>query len=116
MTDDPRSVPDFHPAATPARDGLGRRAVMLGGAGAIGSVFLGTRLGFAQQAQRPTVVRPAANGPAKSVHLVGTDGWVSMPAGSPPDLPFFPDSLAPDGFDTYVFGFRDVTQMSTAEE
>ena len=115
MTDDPRSVPDDRPA-TPPREGLGRRAVMLGGAGAIGSVFLGTRLSFGQPAQRPTVVQPAATGTVKSVHLVGTDGWVSMPAGSPPDLPFFPDSLAPDGFDTYVFGFRDVTQMSTAAE
>lgn len=120
MNDDPRSVPDDraddHADDRPTRGGLGRRAVMLGGAGAIGSVFLGTRLSFGQPTQRPTVVRPAATGNVKSVHLVGTDGWVSMPAGSPPDLPFFPDSLAPDGFDTYVFGFRDVTQMSTAAE
>ena len=120
MNDDPRSVPDDraddYADDRQTRGGLGRRAVMLAGAGAIGSVFLGTRLSFGQPTQRPTVVRPAATGNVKSVHLVGTDGWVSMPAGSPPDLPFFPDSLAPDGFDTYVFGFRDVTQMSTAAE
>jgi FtsP/CotA-like multicopper oxidase with cupredoxin domain len=52
---------------------------------------------------------PAVAHPVKTKHLVGTDGWVSMPAGSPEDLPFFPDSLAPDPFNTYVFGFRDVT-------
>ena len=47
-------------------------------------------------AGRATHGRAAAGaGPAKSVHLAGTDGWVSMPAGSPDDLPFFPDSLAP---------------------
>jgi FtsP/CotA-like multicopper oxidase with cupredoxin domain len=38
-----------------------------------------------------------------------------MPAGAPADPPFFPDSLAPKPFDTYVFGFRDVTGM-TAEQ
>jgi len=95
--------------------GPGRRAMLLGGAGAVGSVLLGTRLSFAQPT-RPTVVQAAASGTAKSVHLAGTDGWVSMPAGSPPDLPFFPDSLAPSPFDTYVFGFRDVTAMATAQE
>ncbi|GAA2495858.1 multicopper oxidase domain-containing protein [Terrabacter carboxydivorans] len=107
---------DLTPSDGTGRAGLGRRAVVLGGAGAVGSVLLGTRLSFGQQAARPTVVRAAASGTAKSVHLAGTDGWVSMPAGSPPDLPFFPDSLAPAPFDTYVFGFRDVTAMTTAQE
>ncbi|WP_020141496.1 multicopper oxidase domain-containing protein [Terracoccus sp. 273MFTsu3.1] len=111
MTDESRS----DAARRTAGSGLGRRAVMLGGAGAVGSVFLGTRLSFGQQAARPTVVQAAATGPAKSVHLAGTDGWVSMPAGSPDDLPFFPDSLAPSPFDTYVFGFRDVTGMSATQ-
>jgi FtsP/CotA-like multicopper oxidase with cupredoxin domain len=89
--------------------------MMLGGAGAVGSVLLGTRLGFGQQPSRPTVVQAAASGTAKSVHLAGTDGWVRMPAGSPDDLPFFPDSLAPSPFDTYVFGFRDVTGMTAQQ-
>ncbi|MGO4661362.1 multicopper oxidase domain-containing protein [Terrabacter sp. 2TAF16] len=111
MTDESRS----DAARRTAGSGLGRRAVMLGGAGAVGSVFLGTRLSFGQQAARPTVVQAAATGPAKTVHLAGTDGWVSMPAGSPDDLPFFPDSLAPSPFDTYVFGFRDVTGMSATQ-
>ncbi|MBW8730895.1 MAG: multicopper oxidase domain-containing protein [Terrabacter sp.] len=111
MTDESRS----DAARRTAGSGLGRRAVMLGGAGAVGSVFLGTRLSFGQQAARPTVVQAAATGPAKTVHLAGTDGWVSMPAGSPDDLPFFPDSLAPSPFDTYVFGFRDVTGMTAQQ-
>jgi FtsP/CotA-like multicopper oxidase with cupredoxin domain len=47
------------------------------------------------------------------MHLVGTDGWVSMPAGSPADPPFYPDSLAPPNTDTYVFGFRNVSDTPT---
>jgi FtsP/CotA-like multicopper oxidase with cupredoxin domain len=47
------------------------------------------------------------------MHLVGTDGWVSMPAGSPADPPFYPDSLAPPNADTYVFGFRNVSDTPT---
>ena len=64
----------------------------------------------ARPAPRPR--RRPAGGRAtrkKQVHLVGTDGWVSMPADAPADPPFFPDSLAPSAFNTYVFGFRDVT-------
>jgi FtsP/CotA-like multicopper oxidase with cupredoxin domain len=38
-----------------------------------------------------------------------------MPSGAPADPPFFPDSLAPQGFNTYVFGFRDVTGMSASQ-
>ena len=49
------------------------------------------------------------------MHLVGTDGWVAMPDDAPADPPFFPDSLAPSPFNTYVFGFRDVTGMTAAQ-
>jgi FtsP/CotA-like multicopper oxidase with cupredoxin domain len=108
----------FTAAATSAdRAGLGRRAVILGGAGALGAAVLGSRVSFGSAAAMPKVVTPRATtpGPRKTVHLAGTDGWVSMPAGSPPDLPFYPDSLAPSPFDTYVFGFRDVTGFSDAQ-
>jgi FtsP/CotA-like multicopper oxidase with cupredoxin domain len=109
MTDDLR----HDPAASP---GVNRRAVLFGGAGALGSVLLGTQLTMGRATALRRTSASAGAGVAKAVHLAGTDGWVSMPAGSPPDLPFFPDSLAPDGFDTYIFGFRDVTQLATAEE
>jgi FtsP/CotA-like multicopper oxidase with cupredoxin domain len=36
-----------------------------------------------------------------------------MPGDAPPDPPFFPDPLAPSPFNTYVFGFRDVTGMTS---
>jgi FtsP/CotA-like multicopper oxidase with cupredoxin domain len=35
-----------------------------------------------------------------------------MPAGAKADPPFFPDAYAPNPFDTYVFGFRDVTGLT----
>jgi hypothetical protein len=100
--------------------GVGRRSVILAGAGVMGSALLGSRLlgGRADAAQGGVpAAAPAAytTGVKKQVHLVGTDGWVSMPQGAPADLPFFPDSLAPDPFDTYVFGFRDVTGMSATQ-
>lgn len=102
--------------------GISRRSIVLAGAGVMGSALLGSRLLGAQaeaaprRAQAvPEVPATYSTGVTRQVHLVGTDGWVSMPQGSPPDLPFFPDSLAPGPFDTYVFGFREVTGMPASQ-
>ena len=107
----------FTEVASTERAGLGRRAVILGAAGALGAAALGSRASLGSAAAMPRVVTPQATtaGPRKIVHLAGTDGWVSMPAGSPADPPFFPDSLAPSPFDTYVFGFRNVTGFTDAQ-
>ena len=40
--------------------------------------------------------------------FAGTDGWISLPDGAT-NTPFFPDDLAPAPFNTYIFGFRNVT-------
>ncbi len=96
---------------------LTRRSLLAGGAGAAGATLLGARLvaaGTPARAAGGLATAAAVAHPQKSVHLVGTDGWVAMPDNAPADLPFFPDSLAPSGFNTYVFGFRDVTGMSPA--
>ncbi|MEO7132486.1 MAG: multicopper oxidase domain-containing protein [Dermatophilaceae bacterium] len=109
----------------PQPDRPSRRALLLGGAGVVGGTLLGSRLlsstparatvgGRVQSGGLPAAVT-AGGGQTRAVHLVGTDGWASMPLGSPPDLPFFPDSLAPNGLDTYIFGFRDVSGMSDAQ-
>ena len=50
----------------------------------------------------------------KQMALAVTDGWVAMPLGLPPIDPYFPDTLAPAPFDTYVFGFRDMTGLNGA--
>jgi FtsP/CotA-like multicopper oxidase with cupredoxin domain len=95
-----------------------RRSFLLGGAGMIGAALVGGRLlGSLPAAAAGGTAKTAAaiTHPRKNVHLVGTDGWVSMPLGSPPDLPFYPDPLAPGAFDTYVFGFRDVSGMTSTQ-
>ena len=48
----------------------------------------------------------------KVLSLVGTDGWASMPVGANPMAPYYPDVIAPEFTDTYIFGFRDVTGLS----
>jgi FtsP/CotA-like multicopper oxidase with cupredoxin domain len=100
--------------------GLSRRSFLTGSAGVAGSVLVGGRLiggaPLAHAATSPAAVAAAVTHPKKLMHLVGTDGWVAMPDDAPPDPPFFPDSLAPaGGFNTYVFGFRDVTGMTAAQ-
>ena len=62
-----------------------------------------------------TALSSAVTHPRVDMHLVGTDGWVSMPAAAPADPPFFPDSYAPSPFNTYVFGFRDATGLSDTQ-
>ena len=86
--------------------GVGGGALMLGGSAmalrSFGSVSAGDNL---------------------YVGLAATDGWISLPvsgagAGVLPQVPFFPDQLAPqgadggiDGLNVYSFGFRDVTSF-----
>jgi len=44
----------------------------------------------------------------------GTDGWISLPP-SPAIPPFHPDVLAPNGLSTYIFGFRNVTDLTAQQ-
>jgi FtsP/CotA-like multicopper oxidase with cupredoxin domain len=43
--------------------------------------------------------------------FAGTDGWFWLPP-APALPPYFPDDLAPAPFNAYIFGFRDVTDMT----
>jgi len=102
----------------PTPQPLSRRSFLTAGVGVVGAAFLGSRLIAAPAAVASPRLLGAAvpsGRPQKQVHLAGTDGWVSMPQGAPPDLPFFPDPLAPSGFNTYVFGFRNVTGMTSTQ-
>jgi len=92
----------------PLNKALSRRGFLAGGAGLLGAATVGYRL-VPAVAATPTTVATPGDATAVNVHLVGTDGWVSMPAAAPADAPFFPDSLAPTPFNTYCFGFRNVT-------
>ena len=90
-------------------------AFLTGGAGVAGAAA-GRRPADRRRRGRPAAA-PARRGrgaaPAKkpctwSAPTAGS----SMPAGAPADPPFFPDPLAPSPFNTYVFGFRDVTGLT----
>ena len=53
-------------------------------------------------------------GPDPQLKLVGTDGWISLP--KTPAIPtFHPDVLAPEGYSTYIFGFRNVTGLDDVQ-
>ncbi len=100
------------------RQAISRRAMLTGGVGALGAAVIVR--GRVPASTEAPALRRLAGGQVVRRHLVGTDGWVSMPAGSPADPPFYPDSLAPPNADTYVFGFRDVSDTAahtwTADE
>ncbi len=59
-------------------------------------------------------VAVASAGAPPNLYLAGTDGWIHLPP-DPPIAPFHPDPLAPDGLTTYIFGFRNVTGMTTTQ-
>jgi len=94
--------------------GFNRRSFLTGGAVLAGATLVGSQVARAGIKTAGGLVQ-AVTHPQKAVHLAGTDGWVSMPQGAPPDLPFFPDSLAPANRNTYVFGFRDVTGLDATQ-
>ncbi len=64
------------------------------------------------------VLRPeaavAADG-APDLYLAGTDGWMSLPPGPPIGF-FWPDDIAPEPFNTYIFGFRNITGMTPTQK
>ena len=89
--------------------GLSRRAFFrwAGGAAAAGMVS-----GLRRNSLLPIA---AAQTGAPDLVLAATDGWISLPlpAAIPP---FHPDSWAPEvGLTTYIFGFRDVTGLDSAQ-
>ena len=66
----------------------------------------------------PSSVVEAA-GAAPDLYFAGTDGWIHLPP-SPPIGYFFPDDLSPDypdvdGLNTYIFGFRNITNLTDTQ-
>ena len=91
---------------------ISRRSFLKLAGGAVlataGAKVLPGLLGFKQLT--PIEVVSAAAGDAFNVYFAGTDGWISMPE-TPAIPPFHPDDLAPAPFNTYIFGFRNVTGL-----
>jgi FtsP/CotA-like multicopper oxidase with cupredoxin domain len=100
---------------------INRRTLLRGGAVLLAGAFAGQPLltgGRPASAAGIKSMSPHAlipPGPGEQLlHLAGTDGWVSMP-GTKAIPPFWPDPLAPNGFNTYAFGFRDVTGLTDSQ-
>ncbi|MDZ4718392.1 MAG: multicopper oxidase domain-containing protein [Roseiflexaceae bacterium] len=49
------------------------------------------------------------------LYFAGTDGWFSLPAGASVSSIYHPDPLAPAPFNTYIFGFRNVTHLDDTQ-
>jgi FtsP/CotA-like multicopper oxidase with cupredoxin domain len=98
-----------------SRRGLSRRSLLAGAAGLASWALLPEGSSNAGPRRAPARVPAAVPNPTAEVHLVATDGWVSMPDSAPPIAPFWPDPLAPAGSNIYVFGFRDVTGLSPTD-
>jgi len=76
-------------------------------AAAAGARLIPAQLGKVLQ---PVQVALAAPADPHDLHFAGTDGWIYMPP-TPAIPPFHPDDLAPPPFNTYIFGFRNVTGL-----
>ena len=96
-----------------------RRDLLKLGGGAF-AVAAGTGLlpRWAGKVLQPMSAAQAAGlaSPAPTIykHLIGSDGWISIPMGTVKNAQgaiLAPDPLAPSGRTTYVFGFRDVTVL-----
>jgi len=46
-------------------------------------------------------------------HFVATDGWCYLPPNTAVASPYHPDDMAPPPFNTYMFGFRDLTPIAS---
>jgi len=72
-------------------------------------------------AARSNILRPEGVAHAQAVppivselYFAGTDGWIHLPP-TPSISYFHPDNLAPAPFTTYIFGFRNLTNMTPVQ-
>jgi len=84
-------------------------------AGVLGAAGAGVALYAGRQASKAVAAPGFVPTKTDEVHLVGTDGWASMPDSASPMDPYWPDSLAPAPYNMYIFGFRNVTGLSAAQ-
>jgi hypothetical protein len=107
-----------------SHNSLSRRDLLKLGGGVLGAAAGSSLLSKAilkPDSVRAAIQRPAGLQAVKSAanlqegvvdrHIVGTDGWIYLPEEATVP-PYHPDDMAPDPFNTYIFGFRDVTEVS----
>lgn len=94
-----------------------RQLLKVGGtafAAAAGSALLPRWAGKVLPGVSPVQAAPLSPAPTIFRHLIGSDGWISIPMGTITNElggVVAPDVLAPAGRTTYVFGFRNVTPL-----
>ncbi|MFN8486060.1 MAG: multicopper oxidase domain-containing protein [Caldilineaceae bacterium] len=103
---------------SPLRNLTRRNFLKLGGG--LAAITAGAALLPAWKGRILPLISPAEaatlQSPAPTVfrHLIGSDGWIQIPMGTIKNANgavLAPDSLAPAGRTTYIFGFRDVTVL-----
>lgn len=67
---------------------------------------------FAQETAQAATIPPMPAG--SDVYIGGTDGWMSLPR-TPAIAPFHPDTYAPAPYSTYIFGFRNITELTDSQ-
>ncbi len=87
---------------------LGRRGFLR----LAGGTALATTIPWTGKVLRPEGA--AAVGPDPDLFLGGTDGWIFLPK-TPAIPPFHPDVLAPNPLTTYIFGFRNITNLDDTQ-
>jgi FtsP/CotA-like multicopper oxidase with cupredoxin domain len=99
---------------TPTKSVFSRRDFLkFAGGAALAAAGASVLPGALGKLLQPDQVATAAGG-APDLYYAGTDGWISLPA-NPPIGYYHPDSLAPAPFTTYIFGFRNITGLSSAQ-
>ncbi len=92
-----------------------RQALKIGGTAAAAAVGASVLPRWAGRFLSPVDDAAAALTPTVYKHLAATDGWIYLP-GTVMDptntYQLSPDPFAPSPFTTYIFGFRDVTDLS----
>ena len=102
-------------APDPSRHLSRRQVLKIGGTAAVVAAGASLVPRWAGRFLSPAGDAEAGLTPTVYRHLAATDGWISLP-GTVMDptntYAFAPDPLAPSPFTTYIFGFRDVTDLA----
>jgi FtsP/CotA-like multicopper oxidase with cupredoxin domain len=94
-----------------------RDFLKIAGGAMIGVAGAGLLPQFLRKTLHPEQVVGAAGNP--DLYFAGTDGWMFLPDNYnipiSPVSNYFPDNLAPAPFNTYIFGFRNITGMTATQ-
>jgi len=98
-------------------EGVSRRQFLrYAGGTAMAAAALGAGGGIVRNLLRPEAAYalPPGTQDGADLYFGGTDGWIHLPA-EPAIGNFHPDDLAPGDFNNYIFGFRDITDLSPVD-